>query len=118
MVAEATNLGPSYEASVVLDVGGDVGALVLYTSEVLLGAEIEISPIGDSSARTHTAVRERRLKDATLYAAVYPQLQAGLHTLWADSRHEAGTVTVIGGVVTEIQWSELSSDAGHHEHHA
>ena len=51
------NLGPSGEASVVLDIGPHAGALVLYTEAELAGAEIEIRPGGGAWTGTHTAVR-------------------------------------------------------------
>jgi len=107
--------GPTQDATVVLDVGGDVGALVLYTPAALLGAEIEISPVTDPTARSHTAVRARVLSDRTLYAAVYPALRAGEHVLWASAEHAAGPVVVVGGRVTEIDWFSLP---GHHADHA
>jgi hypothetical protein len=111
-------LGPTQDASVVLDVGGDVGALVLYTPASLLGAEIEISPAGDPASRTHTAVRERRLPDRTLYAAVYPALVAGEHTLWQGPDDPAGTITVTGGRVTEVAWDSLPAPHTHAHPHA
>ncbi len=50
-------LGPSQDGTVVLDIGGDVGALVLLTDASLLGAEIEINPLdasgGDVFQETH-----------------------------------------------------------------
>jgi hypothetical protein len=108
--------GPTQDATVVLDVGGDVGALVLYTPAALLGAEIEISPVTDPTARSHTAVRARVLPDRTLYAAVYPALSAGEHVLWASAEHAAGPVVVVGGRVTEIDWLSLPGDHGHADH--
>ena len=45
--------------TVVLDIGADVGALVLYAPPQLDGAEIEVSP-GALAPRTHSVVRQRR----------------------------------------------------------
>jgi hypothetical protein len=109
--------GPTHDSTVVLDVGENTGALVLYTPASLLGAEIEISPAADPSARTHTAVRARVLPDRVLYAAVYPALEAGQHTLW-DGDDPAGTVTVAGGSVTEIEWHALRHTHSHAHAHA
>ena len=69
--------GPSGPGSVVLELGNDVGALVLETPAALLGREIEISPVGGAMAarRTHSLVRERRTATGTSYAAVYPGLR-------------------------------------------
>jgi len=54
--------GPSGPGSVVLELGNDVGALVLETPAALLGQETEISPVGGAMAacRTYSVVRERR----------------------------------------------------------
>ena len=49
-MTEESQLGPSYDGTVVLDIGGDIGALIIYTPESMLRAEIEISPVGDEGA--------------------------------------------------------------------
>src|SRR5271154_5820257 len=58
--------GPSGPGTVVLDLGVDVGALILYTPADLDGAEIEIS-LDDApgARRTHSAVRQRQRPGAT-----------------------------------------------------
>ena len=62
--------GPSGPGTVVMDVGGDIGALVLYTPAGMDGREIEISRDGDPGARrTHARVRLRHMPAATTYAA-------------------------------------------------
>src|SRR5579859_5047233 len=69
---------------VVLDIGGDVGALVLYTPPEFHGREIEVSPIGDDTRRVHTAALERSAGGRTMFAAVYPELRAGTYHIWGD----------------------------------
>jgi hypothetical protein len=107
---------------VVLDIGGEVGALILYAPAELSGAEVEISLPGNRS-RTHSIVRERRVDqsaagrrtagrhaapsgpgDSAVYAAVYPGLTAGLYTIWRDAQTPAGTVQVEGGQVASWLW--------------
>jgi hypothetical protein len=88
----------------VLDIGGDVGALVLYTDERHLGREIEICPIGDESRRVHTAIHERRVGERRLYAGVYPELPAGNYRIWIDDPALPDTVTIVGGEVAEMDW--------------
>jgi len=104
-MSEQNQLGPSRDGSVMLDIGGDIGALVLHTSAEMLGVEIEISPTGDHTHRSHVAVRERRSSSATRYAAIYPALHAGSYTLWRSDGQPALEVTVTGGAVSQAQWS-------------
>lgn len=97
------NHGPSNTASVVLDIGGRIGALILRTDAACLGREIEISRSdrpGDAAApRTHSMVRER-LTEPRTYDAVYPDLHEGDYTIWADESTPAGFVNVTGGQIS------------------
>jgi hypothetical protein len=95
---------PSRPASVVLDIGGEIGALILHTTPGLAGAEIEISPARDPASRSHAAVRERRGNGQSRYAAIYPALPAGDYTLWTADGREAMQVTITGATVTEAVW--------------
>ena len=90
----------------VLDIGDDVGALVLYTSVELVGAEIEISPDGEPDRRRHVAVHPRQYPGGTAYAAVYYGLEAGSYQLWAADGSVALTVSVEGNTITEAMWPE------------
>jgi hypothetical protein len=90
---------------VVLDIGPHAGALVLYTSEDLAGAEIEIRPGWGALVGTHTAVRARHVGDGVLYAGVFGSLAEDTY----DLRLKGGgpgspllTVDVVAGAVTEI----------------
>jgi hypothetical protein len=74
-------LGPSGEASVVLDIGPHAGALVVYAGEELAGAEIEIRPGGGAWRGAHTAVRERHVAGRVLYAGVFGSLAGGRYDL-------------------------------------
>jgi hypothetical protein len=90
----------------VLDIGDDLGALVLYTAAELVGAEIEISPDGDPDRRRHVAVHPRQIPDGTAYAAVYYGLAAGTYDLWAADGSRALTVSIEGNTITESMWPE------------
>ena len=71
---ETTDLRPSQAGSVVLDVGGSVGALVLYAPEALAGAEVEVARLGLPGHTTHSSVRHRQLAPGLMVcAAVYPE---------------------------------------------
>lgn len=90
------------QSAVLLDIGGDVGALVLYTGAEDDEAEIEISPGTDPTApRSHNQVHPRRAPAGTVYSAVYPTLASGEYTIWRDSHTPEATVTIHGGHVTE-----------------
>ena len=121
-------------ATVVLDIGGDVGALILHTDASLHNVEIEISPNDDSGedvfqaehpheaeqphehthddghthahtpGTTHVAVLERNLGCEVRYAAIYPGLREGEYTLWNQDGTAAETVRIVGGEVTELDW--------------
>jgi hypothetical protein len=93
---------PSWDGSVVLDIGNDVGALVLHTSVEWLGREIDLIPDDRSIPHTHSAVRERRLPNGSSYAAVYPQLQEGHYTVEGSRQR----LVIVGGRVTEIELVE------------
>jgi hypothetical protein len=98
--------GPSGPGTVVLDIGDDVGALIIIAPAALAGQEIHVSPVHDRAGRTHAVVRERRLGPATCHAAVYPALAAGEYTIWRDSGRPAGTVSIGGGAATSYCWAE------------
>jgi hypothetical protein len=90
----------------VIDIGDDVGALVLYTTEELVGAEIEISPDVEPDRRRHVAVHPRQYPGGTAYAAVYYGLEAGSYQLWAADGSVALTVSIEGNTITEAMWPE------------
>jgi hypothetical protein len=99
--------GPSAPGTVVMELGADIGALVLYTPAGLNGREIEISRSDQpGTPRGHSQVRPRHLPTVTRYAAVYPSLCAGHYTIWRDEQSPAATVTIAGGQVTSCRWPE------------
>jgi hypothetical protein len=110
----AHQYGPTGTGTVVLDLGGDTGALIIYTGRQLLGREIEVSRVDrGGEPRTHSAVRERQVRDGTFHSAVYPDLPAGVYTVWWDDDTPAGSVTVAGGIVAEFSWpTSAPSPAG------
>ena len=97
-------LPPSTEGSVVMEVGGDVGALVVYAPDALAGLEIELAMRGDDHQFVHTEVRERRLSDGTIYAGVFPAVPSGEYTLLPVAALPALDVNVEGGRVSELTW--------------
>ncbi len=106
--------GPSGPGTVVMEVGGDIGALILYTPAELDGQEIEISRDGEparrdgepAAKRTHSQVRARHMAAGTRYAAVYPGLVAGSYTVWDHAGQPAASVVVSGGQVASFRWPQ------------
>lgn len=97
---EEIQLPPSWDGSVVLDIGGDVGALMLRTPPDFNGREIDLTPDDASRPHTHSAVRERQLTNAVSYCAVYPNLKAGLYTIEESGQR----IVIVGGRVTEVDF--------------
>ncbi len=106
-MTEETRAGPTGAGAVIADIGGDRGALVLYTPDALAGAEIEISP-RDTEVRTHVAVLERRVGRRPVFAAFYASLAAGEYTVWNLEGKPAGVVTIAGGEVTVARMTAAS----------
>ena len=78
------------------------------TPPELLGAEIEVSPVGRDTERTHVAVRERRTPAGTQYAAIYPALMQGDYTVWAVDGVAASKVTIEGAHVAQLDWTRVT----------
>lgn len=98
-------LAPSWDGSVVLDIGGDVGALLLRVPSEMDGREIDLFPEDPNLPHTHSAVRERHLPSGNSYAAVYPALRAGHYTIEGSGQR----ITIIGGKVTEIDFDTVGT---------
>jgi hypothetical protein len=102
---EEGQLGPSGPATVMADIGGDIGAAVIYTPEQLAGLEIEIRLAGAEWDGTHTAIRERQLNGPVVWAAFFAALHAGRYDLrLREDTSQSMMLEVVGGVVTEVTW--------------
>lgn len=89
---------------VVLEIGSGLGALIVHTERAMHGVEIEISPVGADSSRTHKEVLERVAGDSSAYTAVFDQLPAGDYTLWVDGVARTRGVTVPDGGISRLDW--------------
>lgn len=85
-----------------LDVGGDVGALILFTSPTLTGNQIDLAPDDGHEPHTRSAVLERNLAQGVSFAAVYPHLREGSYTIEGSDQR----VTIVGGRVTTLDYHE------------
>ena len=89
---------------VVLDIGEDVGALIVHTDPQLHGLEVEISPAGADAARSHKEVLERNAGGVPAFTAVFDGLRQGQYTLWVDGVPRARDVEIAGGEIAELDW--------------
>lgn len=91
--------------AVVLDIGNDVGALIIHTRPELHGQEIHISPLGVAQ-RDHVQVLERSINGEPAFTAVFPELREGTYQLWADlcTSNPEGEITIKGGEIATLDW--------------
>ena len=98
------------QGSVLLDIGGDVGALVVTMPAAMVDFEVEIRPWGSDDHdhrhhHPHVAVVERPVIGAVVPSLVFPELVEGRYELYVK---ETGlvelTVDVTGGEVSTAVW--------------
>lgn len=90
---------------VVLDIGGDVGALVVHADPEQHDLQIEICRSGkEDGKREHQHVLERPMPGQTIYAAVFAGLNAGSYTLLTHDAVRERDVLVVGANVTTLDW--------------
>ncbi|MEY2580418.1 MAG: hypothetical protein QOE09_267 [Ilumatobacteraceae bacterium] len=84
------------------DIGGDVGALIVYLDEALEGTEVPIVSNRDPLKDVHTGVWRRSLGNDSVVVAVYPELIEGRYRVPALGGHESRDVEIVGGRVAEM----------------
>lgn len=90
---------------VVLDIGDQVGALIIHADAEMHGVEVEISPAGDDDRRSHKEVLERKASGRPAFTAVFDGLQAGAYTLWIEGMPRARDVAIRGGAIAQLDWA-------------
>ena len=99
---------PDAAGTVIVDIGGDMGAAVITTPSELAGSEIEIRPAGAEWDGSHTGVWERQGPGIATTAAVFGSLRAGRYELRikdaAGTEHPA-PVVVAPAQVTQVTWA-------------
>jgi hypothetical protein len=113
------------QGSVLLDIGGDVGALVVSMPPAMVGVEIEIAPTAEVAHehdhahghdhghehehqhghRPHVAVVDRPVTDGHQPSLVFPDLVGGSYELFDKSQDTVLlTAEITGGQVTFLEW--------------
>jgi hypothetical protein len=89
---------------VVLDIGGERGALIVHADPELHGVEVEISPHGRDDDRSHKEVLERSINGHPAYTAVFESLERGAYTVWTRGAPRARKVRITAGEIAELDW--------------
>lgn len=89
---------------VVLDIGADKGALIVYADAGLIDTPVEVSPAGSDAEKFHQHVLERPMPNGTSYAAVFDKITEGTYTLWLHGEPRIRDFEIEGGVVAEVDW--------------
>lgn len=96
------------QGAVLLDIGDDIGALVVSMPESTIGSEVEIRPEGsdDHHHLAHVAVVPRPVAGGHVPSLVYGDLVAGRYELFEKGRPTDVRlrVAVTGGSVTTATW--------------
>lgn len=103
------------QGSVLLDIGEDIGALVVAMPPAMDGVEVEIRPDGGGANdhdhpgghvhHPHVAVVNRPVAGGRLPSLVFPEVVEGRYGVYLkESDVRRLTVTVAGGEVTSAEW--------------
>lgn len=85
-----------------LDIGGDVGALVVELPADTPTGELMACRRGDSAAHFHTGVHRRQTGSRTAWIAVFPAIVEGEYSLLGDDGVEHTPFGIVGGEVTTL----------------
>ena len=86
----------------VLDIGGEIGAMVVLMDPATAGSELHLRSEHEPPIAVHTGVWTRPHGAATVTAAVYPDLVAGRYWVLDATGHDVLPVVIEGGELTEI----------------
>jgi len=95
------------QGAVLLDIGGDVGALVVTMPASMLGEEVELVTGAEAPGhhRPHVAVVPRPVADGSVPSLVFPELVQGSYALVPRGTDDVHLVVAVhGGTVTTATW--------------
>lgn len=96
---------PATMASVALEIGDGLGALVILPGERFRNREIEISRVDRDGPRVHTGVHERGSVAGFALTAIFGSLPVGRYVIWEDADTPGPEVEVADGSVSQIRLS-------------
>jgi len=95
------------QGAVLLDIGEDIGALVVTMPETMLGEEVEVLTGREEPGhhRPHVAVVPRPVDGGSVPSLVFPELVEGSYALVPKGTDDVRLrVNVCGGAVTTAAW--------------
>ena len=87
---------------VVMDIGGDIGGLIVRLDDSLEGTELPIEFADDPKRDIHTGVWRRSLGGQTVVVAVYPELREGNYRIHPGRDHAGAQLKITGGQVAHL----------------
>jgi hypothetical protein len=87
---------------VVMDIGGDIGALIVRVDDSLVGSELPIEFADDPLRDIHTGVWRRSTGRDSVVVAVFPELRAGSYRIHPGPGHDGAQLQITGGRVAEL----------------
>jgi hypothetical protein len=96
----------------VIDIGGDIGALVATVDPETVGTELHLLSEHDPPVAVHTGVWNRRLGSTTVTAAVFAELVEGRYRVLDDAGRPVRTVTITGGELAQVDLRRSPTPGG------
>ncbi|MEO7369440.1 MAG: hypothetical protein ABI949_01980 [Ilumatobacteraceae bacterium] len=87
---------------VVMDIGGDIGGLIVWLDDSLEGTELPIECSKDPLRDIHTGVWRRAIGAETVVVAVYPELREGTYRIHSGDHHAGAQLQITGGQIAEL----------------
>jgi hypothetical protein len=85
-----------------MDIGGDIGGLIVRLDDALEGTELPIEFADDPKQDIHTGVWRRSLGGQTVVVAVYPELREGSYRIHPGNNHVGAQLEITGGQVAHL----------------
>ena len=99
--------GPVRGGPPVLDIGGDIGALVATMTSETAGLELHLRSEHHPPVSVHTGVWDRHLGDRTVTAAVFCELVEGTYWVLDAAGTQIRRVEITGGELATIDLCEF-----------
>lgn len=92
----------SFGRVALLNISGDAGALILFTSPTLIDSWIDLIPMNSHKSEVRALVCKRNLPEGVSFAAVFPRLRPGIYNIEGSDQK----VTIASGSVTTLDYRE------------